>query len=90
MTKLEQKLIELGYVCYHCSVDGTCREYSKNVECFRIYIKLNDKNNFIIFSYVWKVEERFEYRPYDYDINYIEATNMLQSDLKELKEYEQH
>jgi hypothetical protein len=83
MTKLEQKLCELGYFFYKRAVYGTSKEYCKKVDCFRIFILLNDNNDSILDSYVWQYDETD-----DYMNNKIQAFNILQNDLKELKEDE--
>lgn len=83
MTKLEQKLIELGYKFYCRAAYGTSKKYYKQIDSFRIFILLNDNNDLIIDSFVWQYDETN-----DYMNNKIKAFNQLQDDLKELKEYE--
>ena len=85
MTKLEQKLLELGYKCYYNSLTHEHQRYYKqfsNIIGMNITIK-NDKitvSNVEYGSYLFYNQQQLD--------NLQQAFNQLQSDLKELKEVE--
>ena len=82
MTKLEQKLIELGY---KTAVDTNNVILGiKQVNKSDLVIKISSKNK--IEKYIWSYTRYFETQK-DID-NLQQAFNQLQNDLKELKEYE--
>lgn len=78
MTKLEQKLIELGYE------KGYLNAYHKKFNnMFFLTIELYEPKTFgSVYS------ERKEFRFQEHIDNLQQAFNQLQNDLKELKEYE--
>lgn len=85
MTKLEQKLIELGYN----GLDYLKLCYCKNVENVHIDIWLNDDKLSINKNASGVQKRRLQNIRTQQDIdNLQQAFNQLQSDLKELKEYE--
>lgn len=76
MTKLKQKLLELGYEYvghYH---------FSKTFNQFHLIIQINSNK-----IYVAKANP-INYITFDGLDDFIKANNQLQNDLKELKEYE--
>lgn len=87
MTKLEQKLIELGYKSYYNSLNSEhqryCKQFSNVIE-----MNITIKYSKITISNVEYFSHLF-YKQQDID-NLQQAFNQLQSDLKELKEYEEN
>lgn len=84
MSKLEEKLIELGYVRY--GLAGYGHYYSKKLgNEIEMVIYYDDKEDFIT-HYCIKKEYSF-YNQQDID-NLQQAFNQLQKDLKELKQDE--
>lgn len=85
MTKLEEKLIQFGYVRYDLA--GFGHYYSKKLgNEIEMVIYYDDEEDFIT-HYCIKKEYSF-YNQQDID-NLQQAFNILQKNLKELKEYEQ-
>ena len=79
MTKLEEKLIELGYKQF--AKIG----YEKFCQSTRIVIGVNSKTKEIY----GKIKDNFNYIDKDYQINeLVSAFNIMQKDLEVLKEYE--
>ena len=83
MTKLEQKLIELGYKCYYNSLTHEHQRYYKQFSNI-IGINITIKYGKITVSNVEYVRHLF-YKQEELD-NLQQAFNQLQNDLKELKE----
>lgn len=89
MTKLEQKLIQLGYELDDwLSWSFTNVAYSKKYEHHKIviYVYREDK----VFYKGQRVLPLTYYNNQQDIDNLQQAFNQLQNDLKELKEYEQH
>lgn len=81
MTKLEEKLIELGYKYKQC---GNGKVFHKTIHYCTLSISVRE-DNVIVFN---GVEHHFDICSQTH-INLIQqAFNQLQNDLKELKEYE--
>ena len=85
MTKLEQKLIELGYKSYYNSLTHEHHRYYKQFSNI-IGMNITIKNDKITVSNVEYGRYLF-YKQQDID-NLQQAFNQLQSDLKELKQVE--
>ncbi len=85
MTKLEEKLIELGYVKNRQMSYEYETYYFRNFDSFiNLYINV-EVDGYITHSYV----QAFDTYAYQEQIdNLQQAFNQLQKDLKELKEYE--
>lgn len=82
MTKLEQKLCELGYKKWLLGNDKI-QYYHKLTN--EVEIEIHIKNNTILNYYVFQRRNIFKQEQID---NIQQAFNQLQDDLKELKEYE--
>lgn len=87
MTKLEEKLIELGYEFDHYEVFTKQNSYRKvfgDIDCAGIFIYTNKNSNKIVSYYaingVVKSQIHID--------NLQQAFNELQKDLEELKKYE--
>lgn len=83
MTKLEQKLLQLGYELDYEDEIGTI--YTKKMSFFEKLV-ITIIKNYNPTGYVWT--ETRAYCKQDYIDNLQQAFNQLQNDLKELKEYE--
>lgn len=82
MTKLEQKLIELGYKGYYNSLTFEHRFYKRFSKYTGIYITI--KHNEVTVSYIQNYTNIiYEKKQIE---EQIQAFNQLQNDLKELKQ----
>ena len=85
MTKLEEKLIQLGYEKYDNTTKPTFYKNMNGCE-IRIMVNWNTFGNKIVYSCVKSWTDVFSCQ-LSID-NLQQAFNQLQNDLKELKEYE--
>jgi hypothetical protein len=97
MTKLEQKLIELGYeLNYEKQESNLCgvwiyRDYLKPCnKYFHLEIVYEIQTNSKTYTLFPIKEPKFIWQISKYTKLREQAFNQLQNDLKELKEYEQH
>ena len=83
MTKLEKKLVELGYL--RMVNTKTYSKYAKSLNDIPILIKYRKETNDI----TWKIKDVFNFISYQFQLDNIQqAFNVLQNDLEVLKEYE--
>lgn len=83
MTKLEEKLINLGYELYYKSADDT--EYYKELTIGTFHIIIDTKTKKIIANYIDKVIIHTRQ-----NIDEVQqAFNVMKQDLEELKQYEE-
>ena len=82
MTKLEEKLIELGYVEDKCYSNVYKKIENKNIFIIRLNYKNRNKIDYICIENAYYIETQ-------QDIDHLQqAFNQLQNDLEVLKEYE--
>lgn len=92
MASLEEKLIELGYEIKESMVKDRKFCFKKLEDSF-ITVYTNEKITKVVSeeSYVNCIDTRFYLKDYEKRSNNLQqAFNQLQSDLKELKEYEEN
>ena len=83
MTKLEEKLIQLGYECVSYEYMSKLERYEKVINNSVIYFYIRD-NEIVMYGVYPTCDYQFQYEIDDLQ----EALDQLQKDLEVLKEYE--